>query len=312
VVTNHASDGQGNVDVVAIAVTVYAALHRAIIGRMQRHSTDAVVDQFVTHFVNAMAFDASEIATVRSHVHIEFTRCIQHGHRDVAMFHIVTAACVCMTNDAVLATWDTFVFSNASCNSSQIHSRVRQTGRCFALFVSIGLVVANEAVDRFWIIEGKRIIGVTVTGMALSTTPFVSRYRYTEVIDQIVLTVILTLISFDIRRDALPGEMRVRQHLVTNQAVAVQTGLRSFVNVIGKVALMQLLGSVSTTGRLITIEYINCAVTIKILFGVRETVGIKIPASDPVGSVGPRNTGRTGRTISSIGSIGSIGSIRLM
>jgi len=213
----------------------------------------------------AVAGNAIEVAAVCAHVHVKLVRGVEHCHGYIAMFDVVATTGVGMTADAIFTSRNATVHRDTLCNDVEIDRLVGLASRFHALHVGAGLIVAHEAIDRFRVVEGECCVVVAITGMALGTAAFVRRYCDTEIIDEIVLAVHLALVAIDVRCNAFPREVRIFQHLIAYQSVAVQAGLGAFVVMLGEVTLVELLYLVGSAGIGVAVEYVDNTITVDVL-----------------------------------------------
>ena len=108
------------------------------------------------------------------------------------MLDVVTAACFCVTVDAVFAL-GLRAECNTACDRIQVDGRHRRSGGFWSFRVCAGLVMADQAVYIGGILEIKGIVCIANTRMALRATPFVTGYCDTEVVQQVILAVRLAL-----------------------------------------------------------------------------------------------------------------------
>ena len=167
---------------------------------MIRHAADPVRQHVAFGIaLHRVAGHAFEVAAVRTHVHVELTRCIGNRHGEVAMFDVVAATGFGVAVDAIVNCWRAAIHGDALCNEVKVYRISRESCRRRRFGVGCRLVVANEAVDVFGIAEIVAGIFVVVASMALRATGFVCRDCDAEVVQNVVLTVDLVFKAFDIR-----------------------------------------------------------------------------------------------------------------
>ena len=126
--------------------------------------------------------------------------------------------------------------------------------------------------------------------MALRAATFVGWHSDAEIVQQVSFAEILAFEAGDVGCDTSPREVRLGQHVLPHQAVAVQARLRARVLVIGKVAGMQLLHFVGAARNRVAVERVDHVVAIEVFPGVRHAVTVKVPASEAVRAIQTVNT----------------------
>jgi len=124
--------------------------------------------------------------------------------------------------------------------------------------------------------------------MALGATGFIRRDRDAEVVDQVVLAVDFPFKPFYVRGKSLPGKVRFREHVCTVKAVAIQARAGVLVVVLCEISSVQLFCFICAARKSVAVQYVDYAVSVKILIRVRLPVAVEVPAMKPAAPSVPR------------------------
>jgi hypothetical protein len=121
----------------------------------------------------------------------------------------------------------------------------------------------------------------------------IRRHGNAEVVDQVILAVNLAFMPLNICRDAFPGEVRVSQHFLANEAVAIHARFGAGIIVVSEEADVKSSSLISTACQGVAVENVDYAIAILVFGRIGDPILVEVPAvkaGDPVIAVSAHGT----------------------
>ncbi len=146
------------------------------------------------------------------------------------MFHVITPAGVSMAADTIRSLRNSLIFPDWCCNSRKIYTWIRDSCFCYWFFWATGLIMANQAVNIFSVIEIISFVRyVAIANMALSTASFIWGNGDTKVINQVIFSMKFCFLTFNVCSESLPIPVTCFQYIISNIIMTFETGFCAFI-----------------------------------------------------------------------------------